>query len=98
LLLRINKLEVPATLKPVHQLVTEAIREQSGYFETWQRSVDRSEAFNYSLNNRKRLHKNVTSSHNKLFEAYKILKKLYPKEIKHNQKAFFDHLCALDFI
>ena len=98
LLSRMRILKVPNTLKPVHKLVTEAIREQNGYFENWQHSMDRSEAFKYPLGARGPLHKNVTSSHNKLIQAYQILMKLYPEEIKHNQKAFFDHLCALDFI
>ena len=98
LLSRMENLKVPASLKPVHKLVTEAIGEQKGYFENWQQSMDRSETFKYPPGARMPRHKNVSSSHHKLIQAYNRLMKLYPEEIKHNQKAFFDHLCALDFI
>ncbi|NIP39793.1 MAG: hypothetical protein GWO07_16190 [Candidatus Dadabacteria bacterium] len=40
----------------------------------------------------------VHSSSNKLKRAYSILMKKCPKENGHNRQAFFDDLCALDFI
>ena len=40
----------------------------------------------------------VQSSHNKLMKAYQLLNVQFPKEHAHNKAAFFDHLCALDFI
>ncbi len=40
----------------------------------------------------------VRSTHTNLIQAFDMLKKLYPKENPHNSQAYFDHLCALDFI
>ncbi|MCP4488040.1 MAG: hypothetical protein GY820_12070 [Gammaproteobacteria bacterium] len=40
----------------------------------------------------------VKSSSQHLIAAHSLLKQLYPQETKHNQQAFFDYLCALDFI
>ena len=40
----------------------------------------------------------VTSSSNKLKAAYSELMRAYSQEPQVNKKAFFDHLCALDFI
>lgn len=39
----------------------------------------------------------VRQSHQKLLKAYNIILKNYPDNA-HNQQAYFDHLCALDFI
>jgi hypothetical protein len=34
----------------------------------------------------------------KLHEAYAELMRLFPEEGRQNRDAFFDHLCALDFL
>lgn len=39
----------------------------------------------------------VQSSHVKLIQAYQHLLREFP-DSRHNQQAYFDHLCALDFI
>ncbi len=80
-------LQVPAKLAQAHRLVTEAVREQRAYLQ----QMRAGEAFNANA----RL---VQSSHSKLIAAYRELMHLYPSEKPHNKKAFFDHLCALDFI
>jgi len=40
----------------------------------------------------------IQSSHQHLLAAYGVLMHSYPEETKHNKQAFFDYLCALDFI
>lgn len=40
----------------------------------------------------------VQSAHQNLVRAYMMLKQAYPGETGHNQQAFYDHLCALDFL
>tara|TARA_B100001989_G_scaffold240553_1_gene205717 strand:+ start:310 stop:918 length:609 start_codon:yes stop_codon:yes gene_type:complete len=40
----------------------------------------------------------VQKSHKQLLDAYLMLSTLYPDETEHNRQAFYQHLCALDFI
>ncbi len=40
----------------------------------------------------------ILSSHQKLLQAYNELMSIYAYENGHNKKAFYSHLCALDFI
>ena len=86
----ISSLNAPAHLYEIQELIKEAITEQRAYLAEWQASGQR----NYF--NRK--HLLVQSSHRKLISAYKKLMAAYSDEGAHNKQAFFDHLCALDFI
>jgi hypothetical protein len=43
-------------------------------------------------------HPLVASSSGKLRRAYGELLTLFPQEDAHNKAAFFDYLCAMDFI
>lgn len=88
LLEELSALEVPRKLHRVHGLITEALEEQQAYLECWRRARGGFDASNQL----------VQSSHGKLYKAYQILMQTYPREAAHNRKAFFDHLCALDFI
>jgi hypothetical protein len=40
----------------------------------------------------------VKTASGKLLKAYDILMRAYPGETKRNKAAFYDHLCALDFL
>jgi hypothetical protein len=86
ILKRLKALPVPPKLETAHRLVTEAVDEQRQYLD----SLRLGGAFDASA-------PLVESSHEKLVQAYGELMRLYPSENQHNQKAFFDHLCALDF-
>jgi len=89
ILTKMSVLNIPLRLEVVHQLVVDAIKEQRAALRQWQR---------------KGLPKNfghdqlVQSSSQKLRQAYSQLLQLFPKEGHHNKAAFFDYLCALDFI
>lgn len=89
ILLELEKLDVSDHLKPAHQLIQQSIQEQHQYFE----EIDIAEK--YSLNTRNKL---IQASHAKLIKAYTLLMALFPQENNHNKTAFYDHLCALDFI
>jgi hypothetical protein len=90
ILSELEALALPAQLNQPKQLVIEAIQEQKAYFEAWYHSG------NAQFHNPQ--HGLVQSSHSKLIQAYNQLMAAYPSESHHNQTAFFDHLCALDFI
>jgi hypothetical protein len=86
ILRRLKSLVVPGKLKTAHRLVTEAVEEQRQYLVTLKDGA----AFDANA-------PLVESSHQKLVQAYGELMRAYPAENAHNQRAFFDHLCALDF-
>ena len=90
LLAQLDMLDVPDSLRDVHQLITAAITLQQRYLEQWDRAgvgahFDASDAL-------------VRQSHGKLIKAYQVLMGRFDTEQAHNQRAFYDHLCALDFI
>jgi hypothetical protein len=90
ILSRLGELNPPAGLANFHKLIIESIEEQRKALVKWKNS-----SFDYSKLQNEIL---VRSSSAKLKRAYSILMKKYPKEGNHNKQAFFDHLCALDFI
>ncbi len=87
ILARLAALDAPERAKKAYTLVTEAIAEQRQYLA----KISAGERFNAG-------DALVQSSHRKLFSAYTALMGAYPDESQHNKSAFFDHLCALDFI
>ncbi|HSE84468.1 MAG TPA: hypothetical protein VLB01_07975 [Thermodesulfobacteriota bacterium] len=93
LLYQFNALEVPKHLKNVNKLVSQAIREQKSYFQNWQMLLEKGQQFKFQPR-----HPHIIGSHQKLVQAYRQLMRVFPREDKHNHQAFFDHLCALDFI
>lgn len=86
----ITSLDTPERLIPVEGLIFEAIQEQERYLKGWRESGNpRYFKSGDAL---------VQSSHGKLITAYKKLMRIYGAEGSHNRQAFFNHLCALDFI
>ncbi len=95
LIQQLKALNPPAPLQKHYQLVLESIQEQKQFFKEW------AEVPNSKKNILKKTyskHPLVQSSHHKLIAAYGELMRLFPQENKHNKQAFFDHLCALDFL
>ena len=89
LLRELGALRAPETLRGVHRLVVEAITEQRTALAQW-----RTAGPPHALNG----HPLVVSSSTKLRQAYAELMRLFPDEREQNKAAFFDYLCALDFI
>ena len=88
ILAKLGELKVPDKLEKAHQLVTQAVQEQREYLGQLAKS---GESFNAAA-------PLVQSSHGKLVAAYGELMRLYPSENQNNKQAFYDYLCALDFI
>jgi len=97
LIMQLEALTLPNSLKAIHRDVIDALRDQRAYFEEWQRAVHRGEPFRYPPGASPH-HPRVLSSSQKLQQAYARLIQLYPQETERTKQAFFDHLCALDFI
>ena len=94
-LARLNALSSPEYLEEPSELIVSAIEEQKQFFQEWAEASDEEKA---DIREQTARHPLVQSSHRKLIKAYKKLMSQFPEETKHNKKAFFDHLCALDFI
>ena len=97
LIVQLEALTLPESLKAIHRDVIDALKEQRAYFEEWQRAVRKGELFRYPPGASPH-HPRVLSSSQKLQQAYGRLIQLYPQEAERTKQAFFDHLCALDFI
>tara|TARA_R110002124_G_scaffold287216_1_gene471362 strand:+ start:50349 stop:50864 length:516 start_codon:yes stop_codon:yes gene_type:complete len=76
------------------RLVLEALREQWAFFEEWHYADYQMKSIYRSYNSQPK----VKSSSRKLIMAYNLFLQAYPNESPWNKKAFYNHLCALDFI
>lgn len=83
-------------LKKVTDLLRTVLLQHKKFFNDWAESKGSQKYMRLMDNHTSEIM--VISSHNHLMTIYNILKEAYPKETEHNQKAFYDHLCALDFI
>ncbi len=82
-------------LKDIENLTALAIGEQRDFFRAWSSANGRDFL---KLRKTYNQHELVQSSHLKLQSAYTQLMLIFPHEDDYNQKAFYNHLCALDFI
>ena len=89
----LDELNAPASLANVKSLVAQSIKDQSDYFKSWDTRVRAGEAYQFNRGDPL-----ILSSHNGLVNAYYQLMQTFPRENGVNKQAFFDHLCALDFI
>jgi hypothetical protein len=89
ILASLNAQKPPRVLVKYHTLVIGAIEDQRAYFQAWRAKPN--SPFNAS-------DPLVLSASQKLKSAYGLLLKQFPDQAKQVQDAFFDHLCALDFI
>ena len=87
---RLKRMKTPAGLLPFEGMLAQAIEAQWRYLKAWQQSgqqnfhdPDREMAFDIR---------------DRLAGAYTYLMAAFPHEDRHNQKAFRDHLSALDFL
>lgn len=83
-------------LEQIEDIIIDAIKDQKNFFNVWHEYAGTPTYGNLQKNYAQNPY--VQSSHKKLIKAYMLLKQAYPNEGQHNQKAFYDHLCALDFI
>ena len=89
ILWQIDQLRVPKRVQAARDHVHQAVQQHRAFFELQNVTGNQAEASRQQL---------VQSSSSHLISAYQRLKQSYPEETKHNQQAFYDYLCALDFI
>jgi hypothetical protein len=85
-------LNVSAEIKPAQDLIAQAIADHQRFFETKLRDnaalAKRDAAFTADIN----------QASQKLHRAYDVLMKAFPNEPATTKAAFYDYLCALDFL
>jgi hypothetical protein len=86
---QLGVLSVPPRLASVHRLVSEAMVDQRAALAEWRQTALPANFAGHPL---------VVSSSGKLRQAYGELLALFPQENENNKAAFFDYLCAMDFI
>lgn len=82
-------------VKKAQDMIIDAIRDHQEFFKEW--SSLKGNAYRQMKKNYTK-HILVEASHIKLQRAYTQLMLVYPDEDKYNLQAFYNHLCALDFI
>jgi hypothetical protein len=86
---QLSQLQMSAGIDPARAHILAAVQQHRAYFELHNVTGAKSESARQQL---------IQSSHHHLITAYNLLMQSYPQETKHNKQAFFDYLCALDFI
>lgn len=89
LLGRLNNIKPVSGMKSYQNLIREAIQDQRAYFKVWAKNPKAP----FDVSN-----PNVGQASRKLQAAYGILNSRFPGQPPTVRNAFFDHLCALDFI
>ncbi|MES2949841.1 MAG: hypothetical protein V4858_14965 [Pseudomonadota bacterium] len=91
-------LEALRQLRPTQQtraateLVAQAVQQQQRFFETKLQAGNGGSRLDAVFT------ADVHQSSQKLRQAYSLLMAAFPDETARNRQAFFDHLCALDFL
>lgn len=93
-----NKETAPTEhLKKAEKYIISALRDHQNFFTKWHNTKGSPTAYSKTRN-----HMNddeyVLKSHRKIVDAYVLINLAYPDETSYNQKAIYQHLCALDFI
>ena len=87
---RLKRMKTPAGLLPFEGMLAQAIDAQWRYLKAWQQSGQND----FHNQNREM----AFDIRDRLAGAYTYLMAAFPHEDRHNQKAFRDHLNALDFV
>ena len=90
ILKRLMTISVPSGLNYFHHQVVAAIMEEKHYYQGLGEQP--------SISAVNKWHPLIRRPHRRLVASYQFLASRYPQESGSNQQAFFEHLCALDFI
>jgi hypothetical protein len=88
----VASLNVSAEIKPAQDLIAQAIADHQRFFEMKLRDSDTLAKRDAALTTE------IHQASQKLHRAYDVLMKAFPNEAANNKTAFYDYLCALDFL
>jgi len=91
-LVGLRGLDLAPEIRPARGLVVDAVNDHRRFLAS-----KRGQAYSFASNE---LHSapDVKQASGKLQRAYGLLMQAFPKEAPRNKEAFFDHLCALDYL
>lgn len=89
---KLLRLSVSIKVRPVKEKIISSMKHQVQYLESWSREITKK-AIPFNPGD-----SNVQNATRTLKTSYSDLMSLFPSESEHNKQAFFDHLCALDFL
>lgn len=98
ILREISKLDEPASAKGLGAMLEAALRAQGQFFAEWEQALESSAKFSFPGGQGTGVHPQIRSASGALHGLYGALTQRYGNESEHNRSAFFQHLCALDFI
>ena len=90
----VTSLRVPAEIESARNLVLQSLQLHQQYFATQFHTKQSGGKPDTAL----RQNRDVTQASQKLIAAYGSLIKAFPNETALNRQAFYDYLCALDFL
>jgi hypothetical protein len=85
-------LDTPAEIKPAQTLIISAIEKHQAHFTQKQMAALGGKVHDTNQS------PEITSASADLQHAYSLLIKAFPQETAENKAAFYDYLCALDFL
>jgi hypothetical protein len=88
----LRKEKFSAEIAPAQTLVLEALRLHQRHLQS------RPEGGLVFVQQQISIVPEVKEAHGKLLQAYNALMRAFPGETQRNKTAFYDHLCALDFL
>ncbi len=88
----IDQLPEPAAAQGLGALLKSAVSSQRSYFIEWHASLTGGQPMPQGLNPK------IAAASGSLQRLYGELMRRFPQESAHNKDAFYQHLCALDFI
>jgi len=92
LVVALRALEVPADIVAARDLVAQAVADQRRFLAS--KRAERYQFVRADL----AMSPDVREASGKLHRAYEALMKAFPNERPRNKEAFYDHLCALDYL
>lgn len=96
LLLRLRKLDTPARVMSVRNLIAESLTLQLGFISDWYEADNTGQPFESQLTDEYAYHEGLHRSHRLILKAFAELRALFPNIGEASQMAFLDHLRAMD--
>lgn len=94
----LENLAEPDTAKGFRALLIEAVESQGAFFKRWHEAQAVSKPFSFPGGETTGVDRDISRASEKLRRLYSELMGRFPGESPRNKNAFYQHLCALDFL
>jgi hypothetical protein len=93
---RLEELESPDRVRSVRDLLSESLTLQQAFVNDWYQAIEAGRPFSSQLTDENAYHEGLHRSHRIVLKAYAELHALFPEIGESSQRAFLDHLRAMD--